>query len=443
MKLFARLSGGQSCDLGVPMTNSEGADDAAASRALARLDLLSRRPLRLALLGDFNTGKSTLAMLLLGAAASPSSDMHATRTPTLFRYGSQPKVSFVEWSGERHEVAAAGLTSSFPGQASGYLVVEIQVHWLRRVELIDIPGTGKPGAGSDADVLDPRLIRYVDLALWCTLATQAWKDSEKRTWLALPARLRAWSLLVATHADCLHSTMDREKIFTRLRQEASGYFRDTLLISASNAIKGSKKLLAPSDVTAPSGAPALVEPNPELLGIDGGATLWLALAKALAELAARRQAYAEVVARRIADRRKKPSPPQAFRELAAIVLKDWERYVAAAKNRVVQASIPSPSALAGFAADLSQFASASLTPALLPLLGRNGADEIGALFACDPTLLQKVSDALPGGDAAALAQRIIAQLDEELREAISAAEGGPPPIPRAKIAISRSGSTRA
>src|SRR5258708_17918093 len=51
----------------------------------------------------------------------------------------------------------------------------------------------------------------VDLAIWCTLSTQAWKESERVAWEQIPARLRSRGLLVATHSDLLRNGSDLER----------------------------------------------------------------------------------------------------------------------------------------------------------------------------------------------------------------------------------------
>jgi hypothetical protein len=76
----------------------------------------------------------------------------------------------------------------------------------------------------------------VDIALWCTLSTQAWKESERSTWEEIPARLRSRGLLVATHRDLLSDATDVEKLLDRLRDEAGPSFRDVLPMSTVQAL---------------------------------------------------------------------------------------------------------------------------------------------------------------------------------------------------------------
>ena len=76
----------------------------------------------------------------------------------------------------------------------------------------------------------------MDIALWCTLSTQAWKESERTAWEEIPARLRSRGLLVATHRDLLSDATDVEKLLDRLRDEAGPSFRDVLPMSTVQAL---------------------------------------------------------------------------------------------------------------------------------------------------------------------------------------------------------------
>ena len=58
----------------------------APARALGRVARVASRPLRLAILGESNSGKSSLANLLAGEATLPALPVANTMLPTLLRY---------------------------------------------------------------------------------------------------------------------------------------------------------------------------------------------------------------------------------------------------------------------------------------------------------------------------------------------------------------------
>ena len=92
--------------------------------------------------------------------------------------------------------------------------------WETGTEIVyafDLPGLADPR--TRAPVVDLS-VHNIDAILWCTVSTQAWKESERIAWSHLPARLRGRGLLVSTHVDLLHDVRDAEKVLTRLRSAA-------------------------------------------------------------------------------------------------------------------------------------------------------------------------------------------------------------------------------
>jgi hypothetical protein len=104
---------------------------------------------------------------------------------------------------------------------------------LRAVQILDLPGLADARFDGSIDELGSHA---ADVALWCTVSTQAWKESERAAWEEIPARLRNRGLLVATHCDLLRDAADLDKLLHRLRGEAGSSFRDILPISTVAAI---------------------------------------------------------------------------------------------------------------------------------------------------------------------------------------------------------------
>ena len=72
---------------------------AATIRALVRMERLLLKPYRIAIMGEFNTGKSSLANLLIGNAMLPTRAVSNTRVPTLIRHSDEPHVLAVHEDG--------------------------------------------------------------------------------------------------------------------------------------------------------------------------------------------------------------------------------------------------------------------------------------------------------------------------------------------------------
>ena len=221
----------------------------ALSRTASRLD----RPLRVAILGETNSGKSSLANLLAGVDSLPTAVIPNTSIPTLLYYSAQPEV-WAEYEGGRRErlMGAFGV----PQRPIFRIDVGLPSRRLFNLQVLDLPGFIDPMTGH---VVVDAAVHNVDAAVWCTMSTQAWKESERAAWEMLPPRIASRGLLVATHCDLLHQPSDRQKLLTRLRVAAGASFRGIVLLSTLEALEvvaGSRKG-APGAAANVSGAEAL------------------------------------------------------------------------------------------------------------------------------------------------------------------------------------------
>jgi len=76
----------------------------------------------------------------------------------------------------------------------------------------------------------------VDSVVWCTQATQAWRQSEAATWQQISERTNGENYLLVTQVDKFHSERDLNRVMTRVRKETQGLFRGTFPISITEAI---------------------------------------------------------------------------------------------------------------------------------------------------------------------------------------------------------------
>lgn len=222
-------------------------------RALKRSRSRLQRPLRLAIVGEFNAGKSSLANLLAGIDSLPTAVVSCTRIPTLLYYARKPQVWAVHLDRTRELL---GVNRPELEQTIFRLEVGLPSSRLRVMQVLDLPGFANPGFFVSPDDLVPH---NVDAVAWCTLGTQAWKETERSAWEQIPARLRGRGLLVVTHCDLLRRKSDTEKLMARLRSEAGLSFDAIVLLSTTEALAlahdhrdGSTK-----DAWAASGATAL------------------------------------------------------------------------------------------------------------------------------------------------------------------------------------------
>src|SRR5262245_5494032 len=166
-----------------------------AIRALWRTELRLDRPLRLAIFGEMNAGKSSLANLLAGIESLPTAVISNTRIPTLLYYASEAEIWVVEESGKREQLHNGSI---MPRRSVFRVEVGLPSPRLRGMQILDLPGLADPRLGGAAVDL---AAHHVGAVIWCTMSTQAWKESERTVWSVLPSRLNSRGLLVATHRD--------------------------------------------------------------------------------------------------------------------------------------------------------------------------------------------------------------------------------------------------
>ncbi|MBX2805281.1 MAG: dynamin family protein [Hyphomicrobiales bacterium] len=204
-------------------------DLAAAIRAIRRTERLLRRPIQLALIGESNSGKSTVANLLLGVNILPTLQIANTRVPTLICHGLEPAVAAVMDNGETLPLASKTPTSD----KISYVRVKLPVAVLRACEILDFPGLSDPLLGYESASM---FSHRIDAAIWCTFSTQAWKESEALVWRNVPARIREYGLLALTNKDRLNAKQ-LAKVKARLEQVARPDFQDVACLASLDALK--------------------------------------------------------------------------------------------------------------------------------------------------------------------------------------------------------------
>lgn len=197
---------------------------------LEERDTKTAKP-RIALMGEFSAGKSTLSNLLIGGDALPVK-VTATQLPPVWMSSGDFAPFAMDVDDEAHDVDLDRL-EDIDVHSTKYLRIFRDVDILQLCHLIDMPGISDPNMSSE---VWERVIGHVDAVLWCTHATQAWRQSEAAVWATLPAELKKTSGLLLTRMDKILSERDRRRVVRRVEKETEGEFAAVFPISLTDAI---------------------------------------------------------------------------------------------------------------------------------------------------------------------------------------------------------------
>ncbi|MGR3661844.1 MAG: dynamin family protein [Paracoccaceae bacterium] len=189
-----------------------------------------RKPV-MAIMGEFSAGKSTLTNLLIGSDPLPVKVTATQLPPVKISYGEEPPFR-EDLQGDIHPVDLDNLTE-IPFEETSLIHIFLKSDILELCDLIDMPGISDPNM--DSEVWE-RVIEQADGVLWCTHATQAWRQSEAAVWKSLSPDLFGNSFLLLTRFDKLLTEKDRDRVVKRVQRETDGLFAGLFPISLTNAI---------------------------------------------------------------------------------------------------------------------------------------------------------------------------------------------------------------
>jgi GTPase SAR1 family protein len=158
-------------------------EDTAALVAAEALAVEGERPLRVAIVGEFNAGKSTFLNALLGAELAPTGVVPVTACPHHVVYSPDPFARVVGSSGPERLVPPERLKATLDEmRRAGVKALRVTVgqplERLRHFELLDTPGFNAPDAAHAAAAR--AVLAEAHVALWLLDATQPLKESERR-----------------------------------------------------------------------------------------------------------------------------------------------------------------------------------------------------------------------------------------------------------------------
>jgi len=160
--------------------------DLASVAAVADLAAERSRPLLLAIVGEFNAGKSTFINALIGADVAPTGVLPTTATLHHLRWAPDPiaRIFFVSGHEPPERIVPLGelratlrSLASLAPEAVRRVELLMPLEFLVRVEILDTPGFNAPDPHHTRVALSA--FEEADAAIWLLDATQAMKQSER------------------------------------------------------------------------------------------------------------------------------------------------------------------------------------------------------------------------------------------------------------------------
>jgi hypothetical protein len=191
---------------------------------LARMEEVLDRPLRVTILGEYNSGKTSVADLLIGDGLLPTSVVSNTHVPVLITYAEAPAIYGVTDTDTRIRIDGGDddVPTDLPLRA---LQVALPIERLKTYQILDTPPTAVASA----------FVAEADIVIWCTVATRAWTETERAVWSGLPQRSWRNAILVATHKDALQNEDEVALVRERIKSLAGDMFRNVVLVAAETA----------------------------------------------------------------------------------------------------------------------------------------------------------------------------------------------------------------
>lgn len=206
--------------------------------ALEQLQIRSEEPMKVAITGQFSSGKSTFLNALLAKNILPTGITPVTSKVNYIRYGDAFKirVHYKDGRDEYHDIATI---ARFTDQRENvediaYLVLYAPLNILKDIVFVDTPGLNSQAA-SDTQTTE-KVLREVDGIIWLTLIDNAGKMSELHVLEAYLGKYQNKSLCVLNQKDKFTEeqvSQTEEYVKTAFKE----FFSDVIPISARQALE--------------------------------------------------------------------------------------------------------------------------------------------------------------------------------------------------------------
>ncbi|PIE08254.1 MAG: hypothetical protein CSA74_03510 [Rhodobacterales bacterium] len=188
---------------------------------------------RIVICGEVSSGKSTVLNALMRRRLLPDNIGAPTRPAISVRWQRHPVVATTFPDGTSCKVEPGDMNAL---RGAERIVIGSSAAHLRPYELIELPMTTADELGDEHF----ETVKSADLLLWVTIASQAWRLTERCILDELSRVRPKYGILALSRADKLRHESDRDKLKERLRAETGDYF------DAMHFVQGTRPLLEKS-----------------------------------------------------------------------------------------------------------------------------------------------------------------------------------------------------
>lgn len=182
---------------------------------------------RIAVCGEVSSGKSTVLNLLLRSRILPDNIGRKSRPVVVAGYRPEPGVEIERSDGRRETFDSTDVPEIFH-DATRVRLWSDHEH-LIGLEIVEVPLT----KAEDLTEAQIELVRSCDVMIWVTIASQAWRLTEKTIIEQLGDARPEHALLAVTRADKLRNDDDRARLKKRIVRETVNYFDEWIFVNGA------------------------------------------------------------------------------------------------------------------------------------------------------------------------------------------------------------------
>ncbi|WP_324170447.1 dynamin family protein [Sulfurimonas sp.] len=206
--------------------------------ALLKLEIRAKEPMKVAITGQFSSGKSTFLNALLSKNILPTGITPVTSKVNYIRYADELKIR-IRYKDGRDEYQSVENISKFTDQREvveeiEYLTLYVPLELLKDIVFVDTPGLNSQ-AITDTTTTQ-KVLKEVDGIIWLSLIDNAGKLSEAKVLEQYLNEYQGKSLCVLNQKDKFEPSQVKQSV-DYVKKNFAEYFSDVIPISAIQALE--------------------------------------------------------------------------------------------------------------------------------------------------------------------------------------------------------------